>query len=185
VQHPFGEGSGNGRIVAFPTGGQVDTTTFATGFRIGQIAPRSEVTERIFDLNGHKTKVAYYRNKITLESDIGELESILSQFPEREDESLSETAKRNDAQQFKAAKDLCDLVVRWDWEGLLENKKGETIIAEGEPIPLDPQIVRLIPIRLTQGLNQAIVRRELGGNDGSRQKPSQRDGSSLNSMNSN
>lgn len=142
-----------------------------TGFKLGVVAPRNEVSEHVFDINGFQTRVAYYRNKITLESDRGEIEEILNMFPEKEDETISDQAKRNDATQFKAAKDLCDLIVRWDWQGPLENKRGEIIIGDGEPIPLDPNIVRLIPIRITQSLNTAIVRRELGGNESGKRKP--------------
>lgn len=155
---------------------EVDNVVQLSGFKIGVVAPRTEVSEHVFDINGFKTRVSYYRNRITLESDRGEIEEILNMFPETEDETISDQAKRNDATQYKAAKDLCELVVKWDWMGPLENKRGHIVVAEGEAIPLDPEIVRLIPIRITQALNTAIVRRELGGNDGSKPKRSQRDG---------
>lgn len=143
----------------------IDFQASRGGFSLGLVAPRTEISEYEFEVSGTKTKVAYYRNRITLESDAGAVEEILKMFPEEENESLSDAAKRNDASQYKAAKDLCDLVVRWDWTGELRNRRDEVVVADGEPIPLNPDIVRLIPIRLTQELQSAIVRRELGGNE--------------------
>lgn len=66
-----------------------------------------------------------------------------------------------EAQAARDATLFCDLFASWDLTGPLYNHAGETIVPEGEIIPIEPDIVRLIPplfrIQVIQALTVAIV----------------------------
>lgn len=72
--------------------------------------------------------VTYYPNRITTER------------TSLNGTSSAEERAAHDASAF------CDIFAAWDLTGPLINHAGETVVAESDVIPLEPDMIRLIPI---------------------------------------
>ena len=143
-------------IIAFPgtTGGK------KVPFIVDDMAPQDERKTKVFNVLEGSVEITYFRNRITLEGDIGEEKFAEDGTPLDSDE----------VSQLAVARRLCNLVASWDIEGPVKNSRGETVVERGQIVPLDPQVVRLFPMRVTRAINQAIYGEELGGNDENRRK---------------
>jgi len=131
-------------------------------FSIGKVAPNDATeTHRLYVL-GEPTVITYYRNRLTMEGTAAD---------EKEEDAEEDGPPDDDAQQeetlaYRVANRLATIVKEWDWEGPLTNTDGSRVIVEaGDPIPLDPDVIRYIPLRLTRALNDAIIDNALRGKD--------------------
>lgn len=121
------------------------------------IAPADETVTRTLDILGEKSEVTYYRNRLTME---GQRDDADAEDGEEEEQDAAQAV----------AERLCRLVKTWDWEGPLKRMDGTVAVEAGDKVPLQAEIVRLIPLRLTRALNQAIIEAELGGNARNRRR---------------
>lgn len=121
-------------------------------FVLDEVAPQSETVTKLFTILGHVTEITYYRNKLTMEE------------TRRDDADAGEDAGEDTDTAESVAVRLCGLIKAWDWTGPVKRLDGSVAVEAGAPVPLDPETVRLIPLRLTKALNEAIVEAELGGN---------------------
>ena len=125
-------------------------------FELGIVAPQNETVTKVLTILGNETEVTYYRNKLTMEDT-------------RREGDADDADEDGDTADSVAAR-LVGLVKAWDWTGPLARLDGTEVIPAGAPIPLDVDTVRLIPLRVTKALNEAIVESELGGNAPKRRK---------------
>lgn len=125
-------------------------------FVLDEVAPQNETATKTFSILGYQTEVTYFRNKLTMEDT-------------RRGGDESEADEDGDTADSVAAR-LVGLVKTWDWLGPVKRLDGSVAVEAGAPIPLDVETVRLIPLRVTKALNEAIVEAELGGNGSKRRR---------------
>lgn len=111
------------------------------GFSVGKVAPRDEIRERNFEVLGAETTIAYYPNKITIESTASAM-----------DDDEDETKVTN-----QLAIDLCHMVARWDWEGPVYRRDGSEVVPAGHPIPIDPNVVQHIALVILRATSAEIL----------------------------
>jgi hypothetical protein len=127
-------------------------------FSIGDVAPKNKTKPATFRLFDEKTDVEYYPNRITLE---GATDDTFDGVEDDGDEDRPELSADERAA-LRSARNLCYLIHSWDWVGKIESRDGTVVVDQGEPVPIDPEVVRLIPVRITKALSDAIVEKELG-----------------------
>lgn len=125
-------------------------------FELGLVAPQNETVTKTLTILGNQTEVTYYRNKLTMEDT-------------RREGDEADADDEGDTADSVAAR-LVGLIKAWDWTGPLNRLDGTQVVAAGEAIPLDVDTIRLIPLRVTKALNEAIVESELGGKGNKRSK---------------
>lgn len=118
-------------------------------FVLDEVFSADETRTKTFVIGGSETEITYFPNKLTMEDTRREDDS-----DEDDDGDTAESVARR----------LCGLIKAWDWTGPLKRLDGSIAVERGAAIPLEPEIVRLIPLRATKELNELIVQAELGGN---------------------
>lgn len=106
-------------------------------------------------------EVEFYVNRITQEP-ITVDDATLPDGERVEDMSDTDIAS------WRAALSFCDVVASWDVLGPVCNRKGEIIVADGEPVPLQPAIVRLVPSWFTQAITEQLIDLAFPNRSGSR-----------------
>lgn len=119
-------------------------------FVINAVTPNDETITRTLDIFGSPAEITYYRNRITLE-------------PIATDGTQDEVAEA-------VAGRLCQLVAAWDFEGPAYKADGTLLVAEGEAVPIDPEVIKCLPFPLITEIQKAITAAEMGGNDRKRPK---------------
>lgn len=132
------------------------------GFVLDEVYGRDERVTRVFKIGGADSEVTYYRNRLTME------ESRASAA--RSDDDEGDDEEDDESQSNAVAARLCRILHEWDWEGPLYNGAGEMVVARGETVPFDPEIIKLIPLRATKALNEAIIEAELGNGSKKRRR---------------
>ncbi len=121
------------------------------GFSVDAIAPQDETKTRTLSILGHDSEVTYYPNRMTLEGQ--------ADYTEEPTDGDDDTPLADD-EQYRVAANTCRLIHAWDWEGPVKRADGVEVVGRGEPVPIDPEIVRCIPTRILRSLNQEIARLE-------------------------
>lgn len=115
---------------------------------IQQLAPRDETAEHDVVFNtrhGRMTvNVTFYPNRITAEP------VIIEDAEAKKEDQLGQTSFRN-AQAF------CQFVRSWDLTGPVFDRKGEQLVDDDAPVPLEPRIIRMIPATVTNKITEEIV----------------------------
>lgn len=102
-------------------------------------APR-DLTEHVtipFD-GAESIEVEYFINRITTEG----VSSKNGKAPDMEARAEAD------------AQAICSMFAAWNLTGPLRNRAGEVVVAEGEVIPLEPDIVRLLSVAFRAALVQ-------------------------------
>lgn len=114
-----------------------------------QLAPRDERRRKTIalDAGGQKFSldIEYLPNRITMEP-------ILATAA---DEAAEPDA--NSVTALRIATSFCDVIASWSLTGPLRNRSGEEVVAAGEVIPLEPQMVRLVPTWITTQITQRLI----------------------------
>lgn len=125
-----------------------------------QFAPRDErkaVTLRLDAPTGTKfpVEVEFYVNRLTSEP-------VKMDEPDDDDEDeTGRTALRN-AQAF------CDIVASWDLLGPVYSRTGETLVERDAPVPLEPHVVRCVPMWFTSEITSKLIDLAFPNRSGSR-----------------
>lgn len=87
-----------------------------------------------------------------------------------DDDPLLETLEDGeDPDSLKDAIAFCDIVAEWDVTGAgLVNRRGEPLANPAEVIPLEPRLVRSVPIWIRRGIFDGIRGIEFPNENGSR-----------------
>ena len=122
-------------------------------FVIDDVLPRDETATKTFDILGTPAEITYYRNRLTLDTG--------RDITGSGDQVIAGVASR-----------LCGLVADWDLEGPLRRGDGSEAVAAGQPVPVEPEVVRHFPLPLIRAITEAIGSAE--GREGNAPRRSRR-----------
>lgn len=111
------------------------------------VANRDEVKEHVFHLIHPSTKKkidipgSYFPNRITPE-------------PTVVPEDMEDTAAARNAIAF------CEFMNDLSLEGPVFNSRGEQVVGPGERVPLEPEVIMMLPTWLTNAITDQIVNLE-------------------------
>lgn len=124
---------------------------------INRMAPRDKTETFSLFMNGEKTTITYYPNRLTME---GEPEIPVDENDAEDAEAMTD----EDRTSLRTARNTCYIVAEWDITGELRKRNGDLVPNTSEDliIPLEADIVRYIPLTAIRAINQKIVDHSLG-----------------------
>lgn len=104
-------------------------------------------------LGGPTLRLTYNPRRITFQQDGAKVEPPDDGKP---------VPKGRDAEAFASARSVCHVVTAWDLTGPVPTEDGHGMsegeaVPEGEPVPLDPLVVSLLPIPLLSGIVAGVT----------------------------
>lgn len=118
---------------------------------IAQLTARRE--EATVTIEGLEFTVAYRPNRLTMHRMI-EMERL---------------AKESDLEAMAAL--VPEILESWDLEGPLDDDEGETVVDEGEVIPVDPDVLVHLPVMFYAGLSRELQRLATEGPNPTKARP--------------
>lgn len=126
-----------------------------------KIAARDETKERTLKLKtpegaNFDATVTYYPNRLTAEP---------VQLTDEQDEAEEDDAGRAS---MRDAISFAEIIADWDITGPVKSRTGEVLVERDAPIPLEPAILRCVPLWVRVAIIAAIREIEFPNRNGSR-----------------
>jgi hypothetical protein len=126
-----------------------------------KIAARDETKERTLKLktpegDNFDATVTYYPNRLTAEP---------VELTDEQDEAEQDDTGRAS---MRDAISFAEIIGDWDITGPVKSRTGEVLVERDAPIPLDPKILRCVPLWLRVDIINAIRNIEFPNRNGSR-----------------
>lgn len=104
-------------------------------------------------LGGPRLRLTYNPRRITFQQDGAAIAPPEDGAP---------TPTGRDAEAFAAARSICHVVTGWELDGPVPMEDGHGMaeggaVPEGQPVPLDPLVVSLLPIPILQGVVAGVT----------------------------